>query len=408
MITVAHRIRLNPTPAQANYFMRAAGIARVAWNWCLDEYRRIKSLGQKVDWNELKKAFRSKIDAEFPYVREVTKCAAEGGVADLRRAIGTYYKAKPANPKRRFPKHRKRSKRIGGFVLNNDQFSVDGHEVNVPKLGRVNMSEPLRFKGKILNGRITEKAGRWYLTVTVEVPRPAPSSGNGSVGIDFGLSAFATFSTGEVCDTQARFRKSERRLKLLQRSLSRKVKGSNRRARQKLRIARAHERVANQRKDFLHKFSTGVVRRFGVVCVEDLNLKGLCRTRLAKSFHDASIGEAIRQLEYKADWYGGFVQKVGRFYPSSKTCHACGFINRGLTLDDRDWTCDGCGAVHHRDRNAALNIQDEGLALLAGGGSVGVTDVEFAATTQGSGLEQAADGEASRKANIRFSEQQII
>src|SRR5262249_5697205 len=159
----------NPTPEQESAFLRAAGIARFAWNWSLAEYQRLKSEGKRADWNAIKKEFRSRIDAEFPFVREVTKCAPEEAIADLRRAIGTYYQAKPKNPKLRFPGLRKRSQRIGGFGLANDKFSVEGHSVRLPKVGAVNMAEPLRFAGRIINGRVTERAGRWFLTVVVEV-----------------------------------------------------------------------------------------------------------------------------------------------------------------------------------------------------------------------------------------------
>jgi putative transposase len=148
-------------------------------------------------------------------------------------------------------------------------------------------------------------------------------------------------------------------------------------------VARYHERVRCQRSDFLHKFTTGLVEHFGTVCVEDLGLPGLCQTHLAKSFHDAGIGEAIRQLEYKQAWRGGVLQKVGRFFPSTKRCHVCGLVNAALTLADRTWRCDGCGTVHDRDLNAALNIELEGLALLAGSGYVGVTPVELVAPTGG-------------------------
>src|SRR5262245_6070177 len=161
----AHKIRLNPTSEQKAYFYRAAGIARFAWNWALEEYKRRKAAGQKIDWNEIKIEFRARIKTEFPFVREVTKCAAEAAIADLRQAINTYYKTKGANPKSkaRFPGRRKRSRKIGGFGLNNDKFSVSGYTVYVPKLGDVNLAETLRFNGHIKNGRIKESAGRWDL-----------------------------------------------------------------------------------------------------------------------------------------------------------------------------------------------------------------------------------------------------
>jgi Transposase and inactivated derivatives len=161
------------------------------------------------------------------------------------------------------------------------------------------MAEVLRFEGKIISGRIKERAGRWYLTVTVECPSHPAAGPVGSVGIDFGLSRFATLSNGEVCETQAPLRQSEDKLKRLHRGLARKEKGSNNRAKWKLRIARMHERIANQRSDFLHQFTTGIVRRFAVICVESLNLKGLVQTQLAKSLQMPGLVKRSASLSTK-------------------------------------------------------------------------------------------------------------
>jgi putative transposase len=361
MITKAHRIRLNPTSEQEQYFLRASGVARFSYNWGLSEYKRLKTDGQKIDWNQIKKDFRSRSHNEFPFIKEVTKCAAEEALSDVRCSIGTYYKTKPKNHKCKFPGFRKRSKRIGGFGLANDKFSLNGNAVRIPKLGLVNMAEPLRFAGKMLSGRVMERAGHWYLTVTVEVNQPLSVVPQASVGIDFGLKAFATLSTGEVAETQGYLRKSEKRLRGLQRGIVRKCKGSHNRAKWKQKIARAHERIRNQRQDFLQKFTTTIVTSFGTICLEDLNLTGLCRTRLAKSFADAGIGEAVRQLTYKTEWRGSVLQKVGRFFPSSQLCHRCGAKNDHLTLADRTWNCSGCGTHHDRDENAAINLKLEGI-----------------------------------------------
>jgi putative transposase len=383
----AHKIRLNPTSEQKAYFYRAAGVARFAWNWALEEYKRRKAAGQKIDWNEIKIEFRARIKTEFPFVREVTKCAAEVAIADLRQAINTYYKTKGSNPKSkaRFPGRRKRIQKIGGFGLNNDKFSVSGHIVYVPKLGDVNMAESLRFNGHIKNGRIKEQAGKWYLIIAVEEERQNPesfaqpaASPLRSVGIDFGLSTFATLSNGEKSETQAHYRQAEGKLKRLQRGLARKKNGSNNRKKWKLKIALAHDRVSNLRNDFLHKFTSEVARRFSIICVEDLCLKGWVQIA-GKSTHDAGVGRAINQLEYKVEEVGGKLQKVGRFFASSKRCHECGYIKEDLELREREWKCPNCGAEHNRDENGAVNIEMEGVSLLAGRGYIGETPVEFAA-----------------------------
>jgi putative transposase len=236
MIVRTHKIRLNPTPEQENYFYRAAGVARFVWNWALEEYRNTKALGAQAEWNDLKKYFNEIKYERFPFVAEVTKCAAEQALADLHQAINTYYKTKQAHPKSkvRFPGRRQRRHKIGGFGLANDKFSVEGHTVRIPKLGPVNMAEPLRFgaSARILSGRVKYSSGHWYLVVTVELSLQVvgASAGHGSLGIDFGLSRFATFSHGEGRETQAYFRRAERKLRILERSLSRKRKGSRRRA----------------------------------------------------------------------------------------------------------------------------------------------------------------------------------
>jgi putative transposase len=380
----AHKIRLNPTAEQRAAFRRAAGVARFAYNWALSEYQRLKAGGDPVDWNELKKQFRASIDLEFPFVREVTKCAAEEGIADCRRAIATYYKAKAAQPRLRFPGFRKRRKKIGGFGLANDQFRVDGHTARLPKIGAVDLAEVLRFEGRILSGRVKECAGHWYLTVVVEVAAAPGDQPAAAVGIDFGLARFATLSTGEGVETQAHLRQSEAKLKRLQRGLARKKKGSQNREKWKRRVTRHHERVAHQRADFLHQFTTRLVREFGTICIEDLNLRGLCQTRLAKSFHDAGIGEAVRQLEYKQRWRGGRLIRVDRFFPSTKRCHVCRVTNGLLTLADRVWTCDGCGKRHDRDLNAALNLLLEGVdPSRPGSGYVGTLNPPVELATAG-------------------------
>jgi putative transposase len=168
-------------------------------------------------------------------------------------------------------------------------------------------------------------------------------------------------------------------LKRLQRGLARKKKGSNNRKKWKLKIARTHERVLNLRNDFIHKFTGQISMAFSIVCVEDLCLKGWIHLA-GKSTHDAGIGQAINQLEYKTREVGGILQKVGRFFPSSKRCHVCGHIKDDLQLSDREWKCPDCGVEHEGDENGAINIEMEGVRLLAGSGYIGVTPVEFAAS----------------------------
>jgi putative transposase len=187
-------------------------------------------------------------------------------------------------------------------------------------------------------------------------------------GIDLGLKTFATITGQKPIPCPKFFRKGQRKLRTAQRVLSRRKPGSKRKAKAKLSVARIHQRIANQRGDFLHKLTTQLVSDNDGICIEDLSLKGLVRTKLAKSFTDASLGEFRRQLTYKSEWARKHLVVIDRFFPSSRLCRGCGVVNAELTLSDRHWVCH-CGMVHDRDGSAAINIRDEGLRILAEGGS---------------------------------------
>ena len=389
VVMKTHRIKLNPTAEQENYFLRACGTARFAYNWGLARWNEMFAAGEKPSANKIKKQFNKIKRQEFPWVYEVTKCAAEAAFADLGTAFSNYFKRKkegtiptPKSGRRarkdgkplghpRF-KSKKRSKK--SFYLSNDQFKVDGHWVHVPKLGWVNMAEKLRFNGKIMSARITSKAGRWYISIVVEVPIKTDASRNNrhcmqkhkSVGIDLGINKLATLSTGEVFENQKVLRQQLSKLKRLNRQLSRQQKGSKRWQKTKRKLQRLHERIANQRADYIHKMTTWIAQNYGFIATEDLNVAGMVRNRrLALSLSDASFGEIVRQLEYKSSWLGGEVQKVDMFFPSSKKCSGCGRINSQLTLSDRVFDCPNpdCSLVLDRDLNAAINILAEGLRL---------------------------------------------
>jgi putative transposase len=219
----------------------------------------------------------------------------------------------------------------------------------------------LRFAGKIMGAVVSRLADHWFVSITVEVERvERPTPLQDAVGVDMGLKTLATLSDGVEFENQKLLRSELAHLKRLSRRLSRRKEGSNRWGAAKRRLATFHERVANRRADILHKMTTRIVREYRLVAVETLNIKGMMpNRRLALSVADAGMGEALRQLAYKAT---GFV-KVGRWYASSKTCSDCAHVNRDLSLSDRTWVCAGCGVLHQRDWNAAINILQEGLRL---------------------------------------------
>jgi putative transposase len=243
---------------------------------------------------------------------------------------------------------------------------VSDHSLYVPKLGWVNMAEALRFAGKIMGAVVSRAAGRWYVSISVEMDQPESFQfPRASAGLDMGLKRLVVLSDGTQYENQVLLRSELTHLKQLSRRLSRRQKGSKRWWRAKDQLAQFHGRIANRRADHLHKLTTELASTYAVLGMEDLNVAGMLRNHhLALSLADASFGEIRRQLQYKSDWFGGRVVRIDRFYPSSQLCSVCGVKYPGLRLEDREWTCQNCGTQHDRDVNAARNIHAEALRLL--------------------------------------------
>jgi putative transposase len=295
---------------------------------------------------------------------EVTKCAPQMAIIQLGQAFKNFFAGR-AN----YPKFRKKGSH-DRFTLSNDQFAIDGSRIRIPHLGWVRMREPLRFAGKIMSATISRVADRWFVSIVVDTPDTShlPKAENqGAVGVDLGVSALATLSTGEKFPGPKPYKALLDRLRRLSRSLSRKKKGSANRKKARVRLAKLHARIANIRTDALHKLTTDITRRFHTIGIEDLNVRGMMKNRhLARSIMDTGFFEFRRQLEYKAAMRGGQVVVADRFFASSKICSACGHKLEDLSLSVREWTCPNCGSVHDRDVNAAKNILAYGLAILNG------------------------------------------
>lgn len=394
----AHLIRLNPTPEQAIYFRKACGVTRHAYNWALAQWKDARSKGERVKMADLKKAYNQIKGEAFPWCYEVTKCAPEQAFSDLKAAFDNYWRMKKEGtlPKLKHPRkdgeeggfpHFKSKKRDRlSFYLANDKFSIEGHTLRVPKLGNVNMTEELRFSGKILSAVISERAGWWFVSISVAMEQESLSHPGDSVGIDLGLKTLATLSDGTVFENQRHYRKGLGRIKGLSKGLSRKVEGSRNWQKNTRALARAHYHVACQRADTLHKMTTYVARTYKIIGMEDLSAKGmLANHKLAQAVSDASFFETQRQLCYKSDAYGGMVQLVSRWYPSSKTCSLCGWYCADLTLADRVFVCHTCGYVADRDYNAAKNIEAEALRLITDDSVVASSSRKFACGVGSSG-----------------------
>lgn len=365
----AHKIRLNPTPDQEVYLRKAVGIARFTYNWGLAEWQRQYAEGLKPNAAGLKKQFNAIKGEQFPFVGEVLRDASNTGFEKLGKAFKNFFDSATGkrSDKIGYPKFKSKKRSKQSFSMANDKFYVEDYNLHVPRLGFVNMAERLRFQGKIMAGVVSCVAGKWYVSITVEVEQPAPVEFPvESVGIDLGLKTLATLSDGVEFENQKLLRSELKRLRALSRGLSRKQQGSNRWWKQKQKVAMFHQRIANQRSDVIHKMTTQIASTYRIVGMEDLHIKGMARNRkLALSIADAGMSEIGRQLTYKKQWFGGILQKVGRFYASSKTCNDCGHVNHDLKLSDRTWVCVGCGVINQRDWNASKNIEQEALRLVA-------------------------------------------
>jgi putative transposase len=367
----AHKIRLNPTAEQEIYFRKAAGTARFVFNWGLAAWKAHKAEhpGEVHGALALKKDFNALKATQFPWVYDVAKDVCEGAFTNLAAALKNYFESQSGKRKGKkvgFPRFKSKKNRRPSFRLNNDKIHVDGQALYVPRLGWVNMAETLRFDGKIMGAVVSQQAGRWYVSISVELEAPEPHAFEKPVvGIDLGVKTLMVLSDGTQRENQTLLRSELKHLKRLSRRLSRRTVGSGRWYRAKRQLERFHERIANRRADYLHKTTTEIARTYEVVGLEDLNVAGMLKNhRLALSLSDAAFGEIRRQFEYKCDWYGGRVVTINRFFPSSRLCGGRHEKYAGLELSDREWVCPACGTLNQRDPNAAHNIELEVMRLL--------------------------------------------
>ena len=390
----AVKVALDPTPMQERLLLSHAGAARFAFNVGLAHVKAALDAGERPDlssyalrrwWNANKDTVAVGGDGET-WWQGNSKESYSYGLESLAKGLSNWSKSRRGGRKGRkvgFPKFKSKNKATPRFAYTTGCFGLvkgDPKALRLPRMGRVHCVEDVTKRvgdGRVLRMTISQYAGRWYASLTVErddtsVTRKAPRGG--AVGVDLGVKALATLSDGTVIENPRYLKKSERKLKKAQQALSRKAKGSNRRAKARAKVARLHAHVANQRLDAMHKLTTRLAETFSDISIEDLHVAGMVKNhRLAKSIADAAFGEFRRQLEYKTARTGARLHVVDRWYRSSKTCSGCGSVKAKLSLNERTYRCDSCGLAMDRDLNAAINILVAGSApetLNAHGGTV--------------------------------------
>jgi putative transposase len=368
----AFKYRVYPTPEQETLLRRTLGCVRLVYNKALAHrteawYERqervdyIQSSAQLTLWKK---------EDELQFLNEVSSVPLQQTLRNLQKAFGNFWAGRT-----KYPNFKK--KRNGGCA----EFTKAGFRWKAGKVFLAKCTEalPIRWSRQLPEGcepsTITVKldaAGRWFVSLLVDdiTIKPWPVAMQ-SVGIDLGITSLLALSTGEKVSNPKHFNRLRKKLERVQKGLSRKVKGSNNREKARLKVANVHAQISDARQDFLHKLTTQLVRENQTIAVEDLAIKNMVKNhKLARAISDASWGELVRQLTYKAAWYGRNLVRIDRWFPSSKRCGNCGHIVDKLPLNIREWTCSSCGAVHDRDVNAAHNILAAGLAVSVCGATV--------------------------------------
>ncbi len=374
LVNKAYKFRIYPTKEQEILIAKTIGCSRFIFNHFLGQWNdTYRETGKGLTYNACS-AGLTQLKKELVWLKEVDSISLQSSLKNLADSYTRFFKKQ-----NKAPQFKSKKNDIQSYTTKhtNQNIAIVGKNLKLPKLGSIRFAKSREVQGRILNATVRRNAsGKYFVSILTEIEVQPMKKADSSIGIDLGITDFAILSDGQRIDNNKYTSKMEKKLKREQRKLSRRALHAKKNGinlfdaknyqKQKRKVARLHERVMNQRDDFLNKLSTEIIKNHDIVCIEDLNTKGMLRNhKLAKSISDVSWSAFVTKLEYKAKWYGKTIVKISRWFPSSQICSNCGHQDGKKSLEIRDWYCPVCGEHHDRDINASKNILAEGLRILA-------------------------------------------